>query len=274
MGEADLRERKLVVRLRRKGVVIHPANPPARASLGEHGQSVCARCMSGDEGLGDAGKIGRSHDLRAVPGHQAQCLACDAPRTAPQTPLMQRLRRLLPTPEMIQRNRWLRWIGPALHHPRLWHISRRGLAMGMALGIFFGLLVPLAQIPLSAAAAVALRANVPAAVASTLVTNPFTFGPVYYAAWRLGKTILGEPVRQGDIPPPPTAEPGDPPANESWWDTTRRRVLGVGKPLVVGLAVLATGVGLLTYFAVWWIWAAKVWWTRRRRLRAAAAKTP
>jgi len=80
---------------------------------------------------------------------------------------MKRLRRWLPSAETIRANRWLRWLGPALHHPRLWHMSRRGLALGMALGFFFGLLVPLALIPLTAAAAVALRANVPAAVAST-----------------------------------------------------------------------------------------------------------
>ncbi|MFJ4290633.1 DUF2062 domain-containing protein [Cupriavidus sp. NPDC089707] len=73
----------------------------------------------------------------------------------------------------------------------------------MALGFFFGLLIPLAQIPRSAAAAVALRANVPAAVASTLVTNPLTFGPIYYAAWRVGSAILGEPV---DAPPARGAE--------------------------------------------------------------------
>jgi uncharacterized protein (DUF2062 family) len=64
----------------------------------------------------------------------------------------------------------------------------------MALGFFFGLLVPLAQIPLSAAAAVTLRANVPAAVASTLVTNPVTFGPLYYAAWRLGRPVPRPPL--------------------------------------------------------------------------------
>jgi uncharacterized protein (DUF2062 family) len=106
---------------------------------------------------------------------------------------------MLPSAEALRANRWLRWLGPALHHPKLWHISRRGLALGMALGVFFGLLIPLAQIPLSAAAAVALRANVPAAVASTLVTNPVTFGPIYYAAWRVGSAMLGEP---GDTAPP------------------------------------------------------------------------
>ena len=72
---------------------------------------------------------------------------------------MRRLREWLPSVEAIRANRRLRWLGPALRHPRLWHMSRRGLALGMALGFFFGLLLPLAQIPLSAAAAEALRAT-------------------------------------------------------------------------------------------------------------------
>ena len=63
--------------------------------------------------------------------------------------------------------------------------------MGVAVGVFFGLLLPVAQIPVSAAVAVLLRANLPMAVASTLVTNPVTFGPVYYGAYRLGKALLG-----------------------------------------------------------------------------------
>lgn len=103
-------------------------------------------------------------------------------------------KRWVPSPEALRRNRWLRWIGPALHHPRLWHMSRRGIALGMAIGVFFGLLIPIAQIPLSVGAAVLLRANVPTAAASTLISNPATYGPLYYAAWRLGKAILGEPV--------------------------------------------------------------------------------
>src|SRR5512139_3309070 len=101
-------------------------------------------------------------------------------------------RRWVPTAESLRANRWLRWIGPALHHPRLWHMSRRGIALGMGVGVFFGLLIPIAQIPLSVGAAVLLRANVPTAAASTLVSNPATYGPLYYAAWRLGKAVLGE----------------------------------------------------------------------------------
>jgi len=178
--------------------------------------------------------------------------------------MKRRLLGLMPTPEALRSNRWLRWLGPALHDPRLWHMSRRGIAMGMALGVFFGLLIPIAQIPFAAGAAVVLRANVPAAVASTLVTNPVTFGPVYYAAWRLGSAILGEPVRPDEEPPLPDAELEEVP-ERGWWETVVQRLRSVGKPLMLGLALVATGVGLLTYMLVTWIWFAKVKWSRRKR---------
>jgi len=105
--------------------------------------------------------------------------------------LRTRLRSLTPTREKLLVSRWLRWLSPWLGHPALWCWSRRGVALGMALGVFFGLLIPLAQIPVTAAAAILLRANLPAAAASTLVTNPVTFGPVYFAAYRLGNWLTG-----------------------------------------------------------------------------------
>lgn len=185
--------------------------------------------------------------------------------------MKKRLLQLMPTPDALRSNRWLRWLGPALHHPRLWHMSRRGIALGMALGVFFGLLIPLAQIPLAAGAAVVLRANVPAAVASTLVTNPVTFGPVYYAAWRLGSAILGEPVGEDEQPPQMQEEAAEIP-DQGWLTTVVQRIRGVGKPLLLGLAIVATVVGLLTYLMVTWIWHAKVVWQRRRRQRGSGER--
>lgn len=181
-------------------------------------------------------------------------------------------RSLMPSPEAVRHNRWLRWLGPALHHPRLWHVSRRGLAMGVAVGIFFGLLVPLAQIPLSAAAAVVLRANLPVAVASTLVSNPATFGPLYYMAWRIGSAVLGETVEAGS----PEEMPEDPEAlepvpHDSWLGKALARMKAIGKPLLLGLAILACAAGLTAYALVSWAWALRVRWRRRRRLRAAGS---
>lgn len=183
--------------------------------------------------------------------------------------LKARLGRLLPDPDTLARNRWLRWLGPALHHPRLWHMSRRGIALGAAIGVFFGFLIPLAQIPVSAAFAVALRANVPTAVASTLVTNPITFPPVYYAAWKVGGAILGEAG-----PAPGTGSVDNPPADTAgnWLQRTWAGLQRVGKPLLLGLALFACGFGLLVYALVHLVWRAQVRFKRWRRIRAAAQR--
>lgn len=163
-------------------------------------------------------------------------------------------RRFLPTPEAVQRSRWLRWMGPAILHPRLWHLSRRGLALGIALGVFFGLLIPIAQIPLS----------VGAAVASTMVSNPLTFGPLYYVAWRIGKAILGEAVREGEAPD--EAQAPAVAAHQGWFAAAAQRLLGVGKPLLLGLVIMSSAAGVLSYLAVSWAWILRVRWKRRRRL--------
>ncbi|WP_439115446.1 DUF2062 domain-containing protein [Hydrogenophaga sp.] len=183
-----------------------------------------------------------------------------------------KLKQLLPTPETLRNNRWLRWMGPVLHHPRLWHFSRKGIALGLALGIFFGLLIPVAQIPFSATVAVLLRANLPMAVASTLVTNPVTFGPVYYGAYRLGKWVLGEEdVSERKAVKILEKAEALPAEKEGWTErmTAWLTYLGtVGKPLVVGLAIVATASGLFIYFLTSALWVLKTRWTRNRRLRA------
>jgi uncharacterized protein (DUF2062 family) len=177
--------------------------------------------------------------------------------------LRDRLRAMVPTRAQIHDNRWLRWLGPLLRRPRLWRWSRRGVALGVALGIFFGMLVPVAQIPLSVAAAVVLRANVPAAAVSTLVTNPLTFGPLYYAAYKLGHRITGTP--QGAAPGATSVEDlhaaGLPREEARLW----QRMTSVGKPLLLGLAIIATLMGLLSYALIALSWHCWTWFKRRRR---------
>lgn len=193
--------------------------------------------------------------------------------------MMHRLKKLLPTRESLHDNRWLRWLGPALHHPRLWHMSRKGIAMGLALGVFFGLLIPVAQIPFSATMAVILRANLPMAVASTLVTNPVTFGPVYYGAYKLGKFVLREGALSAEEVAEVLAQTQPEEANKglgfwervkTWWVHLGR----VGKPLLVGLGIVATATGLAAYFLVSGLWALKIRWSRRQRLRNRNGMSP
>jgi hypothetical protein len=179
--------------------------------------------------------------------------------------LPERFRRFLPDPHTVREHRSLRWLGPTLHHPRLWHVNRRGIAMGLAIGVFFGLLIPVAQILFAVIVALFLRANIPAAVGSTLITNPITFAPVYYAAYHLGMWMLG---RKGVAPEPVDIQSV---AAETatglalWVD----RVATVGAPLGLGLLTMAVTVSLLIYFGVHWTWRLRIVraWQRRRARR-------
>jgi uncharacterized protein (DUF2062 family) len=182
----------------------------------------------------------------------------------------ERLKRLLPSRESIAANRWLRWLGPTLLHRSLWHMSRRGVALGAAIGVFFAFITPIAQIPLSAALSVMLRANIPTAIAATLVNTPPTFGPVYYAAWRVGSWILGEEADEAQAPPSVrAAESGPdrapaPAATAPGWKRYWHTVQDVGKPLLLGALVFALVFSASAYVLVNLVWH---WRVRRKLLR-------
>lgn len=188
--------------------------------------------------------------------------------------LLQRLRQHIPSREQLQSNRWLVWLSPWLQRPQLWHWSRRGVALGVSIGLFFGLLIPVAQIPLSVAASVVLRANVPAAAVSTLVSNPLTYGPIYYGAYRLGLWATGETgsrrahaLATAPLDPLPSTAPTSnantqavTPAPTAW-----QRIRALGKPLLVGMALSAMASGLLAYGLITVGWRLQVLYKRRKR---------
>lgn len=178
-----------------------------------------------------------------------------------------RLKRWLPSEQALRERRSLRWLGPLLRRPWLWHLSRRSVAAGAAIGVFFGLLIPVLQIGFAALVAVLLRANLPVAAASTLVSNPATYVPIVVAAYRTGSALLGERVDDGKI----AALLGDEEASEppAGW---LQRGQEIGKPLIVGLALFATVGALVTWSAVNLAWTLAVR-LRRRGGRQARAPT-
>ena len=210
--------------------------------------------------------------------------------------MLDRLRRLMPSHEAVASNRWLKWLGPRVLHPRLFHLSRRGVAAGVAIGVFFAFITPIAQIPLSAAACVVLRANVPVAIVATLVNTPPTFGPVYYAAWKVGSWVLAEPTDPSAAPellartataavaPAPGASSSagaaqglqaGVPAEEaaSWWERTVRAIQSIGKPLLVGTLIFSFGFSALAWALCGAVWHWRVRRKRRRRLAVAMPRS-
>jgi len=159
----------------------------------------------------------------------------------------------MPSREQLEANRWLRTLVPCLTDPKLWQWSRRGVATGSAVGLFIGLLIPVAQIPLAVAATVIVRANVAVAALGTLLTNPLTVPPIYYAAYHLGAWVTGRSL-------PATVSLADPMV---FWDN-----LGtIGMPLFAGLGIMATCAAIASYLIISRVWIWRVASKRQCRLR-------
>jgi uncharacterized protein (DUF2062 family) len=99
---------------------------------------------------------------------------------------------LVPGREELLASRWIRPFRHRLVHPAIWHLTRRSVARGLALGLLMAFVVPLGQTLAAAVLALSLRANLLVAAAATLVTNPLTIAPIYFAAYRLGGVLLGD----------------------------------------------------------------------------------
>lgn len=179
------------------------------------------------------------------------------------------LERFLPTRDAITQSRLLRWLGPRIHDPLLWHVNRRSVARGVAMGVFFGLMIPIAQIPAAAIASLLLRGNLWIAAVSTLVSNPLTYGPLYYFAYRLGAGVIG-----ARTPANLTAEAVEQPMRmidslaQAWaWIT------GIGQPLLLGMLIMAVTGAFIAYWGTQLVWRMRVTakWRRLRRERRQRA---
>jgi len=185
--------------------------------------------------------------------------------------IRRKLQRLLPSEEALRNQRSLRWLGPLLRRPWLWQLSRRRVAAGAAIGVFFGFVIPVLQIALAAIAAIALRANLPAAAVSTLVSNPFTYVPIGVLAHKTGAALLGKPIDAEAAHAQAQALAQQLEGRAVDPRTRSEKLMGIGKPLVLGLAVFAVVGGIATWITVNVVWIALVAWRRRRRTRYRAA---
>ncbi|HWH72786.1 MAG TPA: DUF2062 domain-containing protein [Methylibium sp.] len=162
------------------------------------------------------------------------------------------MRRWLPTREELRAKPWL---APLAHHfenERLWHTDRGSVARAVAIGLFFGFMIPVAQFLFAIALAIALRANIAIAAAATLVTNPFTFPPIYWAAYKVGGALIDAPDDAAALQLERDTEVLVHEATnvEGLWATLQ----AAGAPLVIGLAVFAVSAAIIGFCAAWLLW--------------------
>ncbi|MEO7564414.1 MAG: DUF2062 domain-containing protein [Sphingomicrobium sp.] len=171
-----------------------------------------------------------------------------------------RLRAHWPTRESIQRNRFLKPFASYLGDPRLWRMTRRSVPRGVALGLFVGIIIPVMHTVIAALLAVPTRANIAISAAVTLLINPLTIPPLYYAAYRIGMWELRHDKQLVD---PAAAERASGELGRLlFW------IHEASAPIAVGVLTLAVSAAFLGYCgsAVSWRWWRGSKW-RERRLR-------
>lgn len=97
----------------------------------------------------------------------------------------------------LRHRRWWQTVTRPVRDRALWIPCRTTVSAGLAIGMFFSMmLMPLQMIP-AALLAIRMRANVPFAIAGCWITNPLTTPPVLWLQFRLGdwmRNALGVPM--------------------------------------------------------------------------------
>jgi uncharacterized protein (DUF2062 family) len=154
----------------------------------------------------------------------------------------ERINKSLPNRDGLSAHPWLQPVANRLLHPQLWRFQHEAVARGVAVGTFWAFVIPFAQIVVAAAHCTFWRANIPAAAAMTMVTNPLTIGFWLWLAYQTGALVLGEPLVQ------PHAVGGGAP---SW-------LAEYGWPTVLGMGLFAFGGAALGYIVVKLVWRLRV----------------
>jgi uncharacterized protein (DUF2062 family) len=174
------------------------------------------------------------------------------------------LTRHIPRRETIHENPLLRPFAPHLAKSSLWRMTRRSVPRAVAVGLFVAVIIPVMHTVFAALLAIPARANVAIAAAVTLVVNPLTIPPMYYAAYRIGAWELHHDTRLVN-----------PAAAERFSSELSRLLFWVHEasgPIALGVLTIAATAAVVGYLIAalgWRIWTGSRWHQRRIVRRSA-----
>jgi uncharacterized protein (DUF2062 family) len=173
------------------------------------------------------------------------------------------LTRHIPTRETAHRHRLLRPFAPYLTHSSLWHLNRRSVPRGVALGLFVGVIIPVMHTAIAAVLAIPARANIAVTAVFTLVVNPLTIPAVYYAAYRIGAWELHH---DGSLVDPAAAERVSGELGRIlFWIHHASGPIALG---VLTIAFASAAIGYIASSIIWGFWSRSRWRSRRQLRRA------
>lgn len=142
-------------------------------------------------------------------------------------------------------------------------MTHRSVPRAVALGLFVGVIIPVLHTAIAALLAIPVRANVAVTAAFTLVVNPLTIPPLYYAAYRLGAWELHHDSRL--IDPAAAERVSGEMGRLLFWVHQASGSIALG---VLTIAFGAAALGFLVSALVWRSWLGSR--RRGRRLRRRA----
>jgi len=156
--------------------------------------------------------------------------------------------------EHLKRRWWMAPFDHLLHDPHLWSIRRRTVAPAFALGLFVAYLPIPGHVLAAILLALLLRVNIPVAALTTLVNNPLTMGPMYYAGFELGRALLGRPPQPFQF--------------EMSFAWLAERFATIWEPMLLGCLLLGAILALVGYVGLDLLWRASIsGYLARRRAR-------
>jgi hypothetical protein len=155
----------------------------------------------------------------------------------------------MPDRAQLSQHPWLKPWASRLMDAQLWRLQHEAVARGVAVGMFWAFLIPVAQIVVAVLHCIWWRAHIPTAAAMTMVTNPLTIGFWLWLAYQTGATLLGI-----SAPAPLALE------NLSW-----NLMLAYGGPIMLGMGLFAVGAAAAGYVLVKAAWRIRVALLKRKR---------
>lgn len=175
------------------------------------------------------------------------------------------IHRNLPTREQMRENRFTRPFANRILRSELWRFTRRSVPRGVALGMLVGIIVPFAQILISALLCLSVRANVPVAGLTTFVSNPFTTPFIWLLSYKIGSWILRVDAMTAVAPVNTAIE-------HSEFADTLQWLTGATLVTAFGLVVVAVVSAAVSYLVTSFLWRNAVVARRARRLRLMRAR--
>lgn len=165
------------------------------------------------------------------------------------------IKRMMPSHEVIKRQKALKIFGNVLYNPNLWCLNRRSASGAFAVGLFMAFVPLPSQMIMAAGLAILFSVNLPLSVCLVWVSNPITMPVLFYGAYKIGARLLNTPHQSFHF--------------ELSWDFLMSQMNQIGPPFLLGCMICGVGCALVGYFGIRGLWRYSVvrsWQKRKFRV--------